>query len=208
MSHPSTELDPTIDGVELPAVSVVAPVHDEVENLEPLVRQIHQALDGAAGEGLANHEIVLVDDASSDGSRQLLSELTRSDPRLRARYLPRRSGQSAALLCAIREARGGVVVTIDSDLQNDPADIPRLLERMADGYDLVSGVRARRRDSWLRRVASGFANRVRRAVLRDPFHDSGCALKAYRAELLRDLPAFDGAHRFLPVLALHRLGGS
>jgi glycosyltransferase involved in cell wall biosynthesis len=185
------------------AVSVVAPVHDEVDNLAELVAQIHAALEPL--ELAEGYEIVLVDDASRDGSRELLRELSAADPRCRGLFLEQQSGQSAALLAAIRSARGKTVVTLDSDLQNDPADIPKLLERLDQGFAMVSGVRAKRRDGWLRRVASRIANRFRRAVLGDPFSDSGCALKAYRAELLVDLPAFNGLHRFLPILALDRL---
>lgn len=179
-----------------PTVSIVVPAYEEEENLPRLAAEIRQALDGSG----VDYEVILVDDGSRDGSPGVLARLVREDARVRAFRLPVNRGQSAALAVGFRRARGAIVVTLDADLQNDPADIPRVLEALDEGCDLVSGVRATRRDSWLRRISSRVANRVRDAVTHDSVTDVGCSLKAYRAELLADLPVFDGMHRFLPAL--------
>jgi glycosyltransferase involved in cell wall biosynthesis len=185
-----------------PDVSLVVPVYNEERSLPDLVREIVQAM--ARVE--SSWEAVFVDDGSTDGSRQVLRELAMGDGRLRVAAMPRNSGQSAALAAGFRLARGQAVVTLDADLQNDPADIPRLLSAL-DGVAMVSGVRRNRRDDWLRRVSSRIANRVRRWVLDDGVTDVGCSLKAYRAEYLRRIPAFNGFHRFLPAL-IRMAGGS
>jgi dolichol-phosphate mannosyltransferase len=182
-----------------PRISVVAPIYNEVESLRQLVDETISALDSLGG----SYEILLVDDGSEDGSGELIEELARWHESVRPLRRQRRGGQSAAILAGIRAARGEIVVTIDADLQNDPADIPLLVGRLGD-YDLVGGLRARRHDTRRRRVASRIANAIRRAVLGDSFRDIGCSLKAYRASYLRDLPTFDGLHRFLPALVEHR----
>lgn len=181
-----------------PRVSVLGPVFEEAANLPILVAEIHRALADRAGD----YEVVLVDDASADDSWRILEELASASARVRIDRLPRRSGQSAALARALELASGEILVTIDTDLQNDPADIPRLLDLVAT-WDVVSGRRVRRRDTLVRRLASWIANRVRRWVLGDPFTDVGCALRVYRAEFLRAAPSFRGAHRYFPVLAHH-----
>jgi glycosyltransferase involved in cell wall biosynthesis len=182
-----------------PRVSVIAPIHNEVEGLEQLVRETVAALEPLSG----GHEILLVDDGSEDGSGEVIEELAFRYTSVRPLRRARRGGQSAAILAGILAARGEIVVTIDSDLQNDPADIPHLLDQLA-GHDLVGGIRVDRQDQWHRKVASRFANALRRFVLGDSFVDVGCSLKAYRAAYLRDLPPFDGLHRFLPVIVEHR----
>lgn len=178
-----------------PRVSVVVPAFNEKDNLGPLVEELQLALDST---GLV-YEILLVDDGSRDGSRELLMALQERSPRLRVLRLARNAGQSAAFLAGFDEACGEVVVTLDADLQNDPADIPRLLERLP-GQDAVLGVRAVRRDDLLRRVSSRLANAIRRAVTGDGLSDVGCSLKAIRREHLLDLPRFDGVHRFFGTL--------
>lgn len=184
----------TLQTFPAPEISVVFPVFDEEANLAVLLDEIERALrDGPS------YEIVAVDDGSTDGSLALLRDRAADDPRLRVLASPRRSGQSAALTAGLRATRASVVVTLDADLQNDPADIPRLLAALP-GHDLVSGVRRRRRDTWVRRISSRLANGVRQRVLDDGVRDVGCSLKAYRRRFLTGLPTFDGVHRFLPAL--------
>lgn len=185
-----------------PQISIVAPVYNEAGNLKRLVAETRNAMAGAA----LDYELILVDDVSTDGSREDLAGLAEDDIRLRVLCLERHAGQSAALLAGIRASRAPLIVTMDADLQNDPGDIPAIVA-LLEHHDVVSGVRAKRRDTLLRRLASRVSNRVRRLVLGDPCTDIGCALKGYRAAALEDLPPFDGLHRFLPLLALRR-GGS
>lgn len=184
-----------------PEISIVAPVFNEAGNLERLAAETSSAMATAD----LDYELILVDDLSTDGSREELAALAAGDARIRALSLGRHGGQSAALLAGLRAARAPLIVTMDADLQNDPADIPAIVALLED-HDVVSGVRASRRDTLLRRLASGASNRVRRLALGDPCTDIGCALKGYRAAALKELPAFDGLHRFLPVLALRRGG--
>jgi glycosyltransferase involved in cell wall biosynthesis len=140
-----------------------------------------------------------VDDGSTDGTREALLALQPRYPALRVLRFRRNAGQSAAFLAGFEAARGEVVVTLDADLQNNPADIPRLLREL-EGKDAVLGVRAKRRDSFLRRASSRVANAVRRAATGDGLTDVGCSLKAVRREHLVDLPRFDGVHRFFGTL--------
>lgn len=184
----------TLQTFPAPEISVVFPVFDEEANLAALLDEIERALEDGP-----SYEIVAVDDGSTDASLALLRARAADDPRLRVLASPRRSGQSAALTAGFRATRANVVVALDADLQNDPADIPRLLAALP-GHDVVSGVRRRRRDTWVRRIASRVANGVRRRVLDDGVRDVGCSLKAYRRRFLTGLPAFDGVHRFLPAL--------
>jgi glycosyltransferase involved in cell wall biosynthesis len=179
------------------ALSLVVPVLDEEESLPRLVEEVRAAL---APLGL-DWELLLVDDGSRDRSLAVMRELSAADPRLRVLVHRRSAGQSAALASGFRAARGEIVVTLDADLQNDPADIPRLLERLGTGdCDCVSGVREGRQDSWVRKVSSRIANRVRNWATDEALADVGCSLKAYRREFLLHLPLFDGMHRFLPTL--------
>lgn len=171
------------------------PVFDEEPNLEPLVREI-----GTAFADL-DYELLLVDDGSRDATLGTLQRLCAAEPRLRALRHDRNYGQSAALATGFAAARGELLVTLDGDLQNDPADAPRLLAELERGFDCVSGVRQRRQDSWVRKVSSRIANGVRRRVLDDGITDVGCSLKAYRTRVVKRLPPFHGMHRFLPALA-------
>jgi dolichol-phosphate mannosyltransferase len=173
----------------------VIPVYNEEENLPVLAAELHGAL---AGLG-RSYEVIYVDDGSTDGSPEVLRQLAREDPTVRVIRQRRNHGQSAALDAGFRFARGGIVVTLDADLQNDPADIPRMLELM-DCYDVVSGVRAKRRDTWVRKASSRIANRVRNRVTHDQVTDVGCTLRVSRTEYLRRIPMFTGMHRFLPTL--------
>jgi dolichol-phosphate mannosyltransferase len=181
--------------VPAPEISVVVPVFNEEENL-PLLAAELQAVLRSLGRPC---EMIFVDDGSTDGSLEALRRLARSDPAVRIVRLRRNAGQSAALAAGFRAARGGLVVTLDADLQNDPADIPGLLDRL-DDFDVVCGVRADRQDAWLRRASSRIAAGVRNRLTGDPVADAGCTLRVYRAELLRRIPLFSGMHRFLPTL--------
>uniref|UniRef100_A0A832I4K4 Glycosyltransferase n=1 Tax=Eiseniibacteriota bacterium TaxID=2212470 RepID=A0A832I4K4_UNCEI len=184
---------------EAPRLSVVIPSRDELENLPALLAEL-RAVVAALG---APAEILVVDDASGDGSGDWLLREAQRDPLLRPVRLAGRCGQGGALAAGFARARGDIVVTMDADLQNDPADLPRLLAAL-EGADVVSGVRDVRRDAWPRRAASAVANAVRRAALGDTITDMGCSLKAYRRETLEGLPMFATAHRFLPALCQFR----
>ena len=182
-----------------PLLSAVVPAYNEVESLPSLLAELRTALDATK----RSWELVLVDDGSTDGTAALLLSEAANDPRLVIVRFEKNAGQSAALAAGLARARGDVVVTLDADLQNDPADIPTLLAALA-GADVVSGVRAKRNDSWVRRVSSRVANATRRAVIGDSVTDIGCSLKVYRREALVGLPMFVGVHRFLPALCAFR----
>ncbi|HSE94822.1 MAG TPA: glycosyltransferase family 2 protein [Methylomirabilota bacterium] len=182
------------------ALSVVIPAYNEAANVEACYREVRGVLE-ALGQSF---EILFVDDGSTDGTFPTLAGLARADPRLRVLRLRRNAGQTAALDAGFRAARGDVIVTMDADLQNDPADIPRLLAALV-GNDAACGWRVNRRDPWTKRAASRIANRVRRYVTGDGIHDTGCTLKAFRREALGRLRLYRGMHRFLP--ALIRLDG-
>jgi glycosyltransferase involved in cell wall biosynthesis len=178
-----------------PRVSIVVPVYNEEESLPVLAEEI-----GAAMEGVTpDYELLWVDDGSTDGGPAVLARLAAADPRVRVLRLRRNSGQSAALAAGFANARAEVVVTLDADLQNDPADIPRLLAAL-DGCDVVCGVRTARQDTWVRRLSSRIANGVRNRLTHEAVTDVGCTLRAARAEHLRRIPVFKGMHRFLPTL--------
>jgi glycosyltransferase involved in cell wall biosynthesis len=176
------------------SVSVVVPVFNERENIEPLYREIRRVMT-ASGRAW---ELLLVDDGSRDGGAAVLDDLAIADPAVRVLHLAQNSGQSAALAAGFAAAGGEVVVTLDADLQNDPADIPRLLVELG-GHGAVVGWRKWRHDNWLRRVSSRIANSVRNALTRETITDTGCSLKAMRREALTGLPLTRGMHRFLPT---------
>jgi dolichol-phosphate mannosyltransferase len=176
-------------------ISIIVPVFDEEDNVLPLAREIARALDKEP----RTIEIVFVDDASSDKTWDRIQEARRLDPRVRGVRHARNSGQSAALWTGIESTTGGIVGTLDGDLQNDPADLPRLFAEL-NSVDFVSGVRVNRQDNWLRRISSGIARRARKAVLGADFRDTGCALRAFKRAALDGIFPFHGWHRFLPVL--------
>ncbi|MCL6433420.1 MAG: glycosyltransferase family 2 protein [Leptolyngbyaceae cyanobacterium HOT.MB2.61] len=180
------------------AVSVVVPIRDEFESLPPLIDAIANTLK----DHRLFYEIICVDDGSTDGSTDLLKQLAQSRTDLRAVILRRNYGQTAAIAAGFSHARGQTVVTIDGDLQNDPVDIPILLAKLEEGFDLVSGWRKERRDAPLTRLLpSKIANWVIGQVTGVKLHDYGCSLKAYRAELVADMNLYGELHRFLPALA-------
>jgi glycosyltransferase involved in cell wall biosynthesis len=184
---------------QAPELSIVVPAFDEVENLPVLLDELRHAVE-AAGRSA---EFLIVDDASGDGSGAWLASEALKDERLRPVLLEARAGQSGALAAGFAHARGDIVVTLDADLQNDPADLPRVLAAL-DGADVVSGIRRHRHDTAVRLISSRIANTVRRWVLGDSITDIGCSFKAYRREALEGLPLFVGAHRFLPALCQAR----
>jgi len=184
-----------------PELSVIVPVYNEQESLRPLAAELRAALDPL---GVA-YESIWVDDGSTDGGPAVLAAMAAEDPRVRVVRIGRNSGLSAALDAGFTHARAPVLVTLDGDLQNDPADIPRLLAELGD-CDVVCGVRARRRDNWLRRISSRIANGVRNRLTRESIADVGCTLRAYRAPFVARVPMFTGIHRFLPTLL--RLAGA
>jgi glycosyltransferase involved in cell wall biosynthesis len=176
-------------------LSIVVPVFNEADNLEPLYREIRAALHD---RGL-DFEILFVDDGSTDATPSVLRQIAGTDPAVRVLRLPRNSGQTAAFGAGFRAARGEVIATLDADLQNDPADLPRLLDKL-DNFDVVCGVRQNRRDSWVRRMSSRIANAVRNRMTHESISDVGCSLRVFRRSLVEDLPLFTGMHRFLPTL--------
>jgi len=184
------------------SVSVVVPVKDEAGNVAPLAREIAAALKGES------HEILFVDDGSTDGTAEALTVLKGEIPALRVLRHSRNLGQSRGIRSGVKAARGEIVVTLDGDGQNDPADIPKLLSALrADPQAaMVSGVRVRRRDSASRRLASRLGNGFRSALLGDGATDTGCGLKAFRRSAFLELPYFDHIHRFLIAL-VQREGG-
>lgn len=186
-----------------PEVSFAIPCHNE----EPALPALLAALSAAAGRLALNYEIVITDDASTDGSWALLRSLAREYPRLRAQRFEKNAGESAASIAAIRAARGNVIVTLDADLQNDPRDLPKFLEAIRSA-DCVCGTRRESRargDHWTKNLISRCSNWIRSRVLRDPISDAGCTYRAIRRECVGDIPFFKGVHRFLPIL-LHAQG--
>jgi dolichol-phosphate mannosyltransferase len=184
-------------------LSVVVPVHNEAENAAPLLAEI-----GAALDGVVDYEVLFVDDGSTDDTPRRLAEAARSFPRLRVLRHARCCGQSAAIRTGVQAARALWVATLDGDGQNDPADVPRLLELVrSDGLpqlEVVIGQRVTRHDSFVRRVSSRIANGVRARLLRDATLDTGCGLKLFARDAFLALPFFDHMHRFLPALFLRQ----
>jgi glycosyltransferase involved in cell wall biosynthesis len=180
-------------------LSVIVPIKDERDNIEPLHERVRQALDPL---GL-DYELVLVDDGSIDGSYGRMEQLAAADSRVKVVRLRRNFGQSAALQAGIDHCRGDVIATMDGDLQNDPADLPLLLEKLQDGYDAVLGERARRQDGFvLRKIPSYCGNWLIRKVTGTTFKDMGCTLRVMRRDLAQCLTLYGEMHRFIPVLAM------
>jgi glycosyltransferase involved in cell wall biosynthesis len=179
------------------SLSIVVPVKDERDNIEPLYRQVRDALrDGFAWE------IIYVDDGSTDGTFEELSRVAAQDHRVKVVRLRRNFGQAAAMQAGIDASAGELVVTMDGDLQNDPADIPLLVAKLDEGYDVVLGKRARRKDSMIiRKLPSIMANWLIRRITKLPFRDFGCTLRVLKSEVARNLRIYGEMHRFIPVLA-------
>ena len=180
-----------------PELSIVVPVYNERENLPSLVAEIAAAL----SECGRSYEVVAVDDGSTDGSLETLKALKRAHPELHIVAFAANAGQTAAFAAGFRAARGGTIVTLDADLQNDPADIPALLAELErSGATAVVGYRTSRRDTAWKRLQSWIANGVRNWLNGETIRDTGCSLKAFRTEAVASLPLFNGMHRFVPTL--------
>jgi glycosyltransferase involved in cell wall biosynthesis len=183
---------------ERPQLSVIVPLFNEQESIRPLYAAIVQAL----GELGCSFELVFVDDGSSDATVAIASEIARIDSRLRVVKFRRNYGQTAAMAAGIEHASGEVLVTMDGDLQNDPADIGILLEQIGAGFDIVVGWRHERQDKLVsRKIPSRIANWLIGKVTGVPIHDNGCSLKAFRADLIKSIPLYSEMHRFIPAMA-------
>ena len=179
-------------------LSIVIPIYNEEENIRDLGSRILQALDGSEYQ----FEVILVNDGSSDSSERRLNELAASDQRFRVLHFRRNFGQTAAMMAGIDYARGEVIVPMDGDLQNDPADVPKLLAKLAEGYDVCSGWRKDRKDHALKRnFPSRVANWLISRLSGVRLHDYGCSLKAYRRDVIKDVRLYGEMHRFIPIYA-------
>ncbi len=182
-------------------LSVVVPVYNEEENVEPLTREVFSVI-GDLGKKV---ELIFVDDGSTDGTYAILSQLHRQDSRIKVLGLRRNFGQTAAMAAGIAHAKGDILVFMDGDGQNDPKDMPALLNKLEEGFDLVSGWRSPRRDPfWRRRLPSQMANRLISWMTRVKLHDYGCTLKAVRRPLAKELKLYGDMHRFIPAIAFER----
>ena len=174
--------------------SVIIPIYNEAENIPFLVKELEWVMH--------NHkdswELIFIDDGSTDQSEQVLEKLKASKPFIRCVQLKKNYGQSSAFIAGVKAARGTWIISLDGDGQNDPRDIPKLLE-LSD-YDLVAGIRQKRQDSWYKKLIGKAANAVRSRILNDDTTDTGCSLKMYRRSCLDKIPLFNGMHRFLPAL--------
>jgi len=179
-------------------LSVIIPVFNEEGNIDPLYWEIKGALEGLGAE----YEILAIDDGSTDDSFSVLKRLHEEDPRVKVIRFRRNFGQTAAFAAGFDLAQGEVIVTLDADLQNDPADIPLLLSKIEEGYDVVSGWRVGRKDPFLtRRLPSMVANWLISQTTGVRLHDHGCSLKAYRSEVIKEVRLYGELHRFIPALA-------
>lgn len=178
-------------------VSVIVPVYDEEENVKPLYSAVDHALTGRDFD----FELVFVDDGSKDRTFERIAALVEHDRRVRLVKFRGNYGQTAAMAAGVEVARGEVLVTMDGDLQNDPEDIPRLLEQIEKGYDIAVGWRRKRKDGGARVFISKVANRIMARIMGVAVKDSGCSLKAYRAELIKGIPMYGEMHRFIPALS-------
>ncbi|HMK77279.1 MAG TPA: glycosyltransferase family 2 protein [Thermodesulfobacteriota bacterium] len=176
-------------------ISVVVPVYNEEENLPVLIPQIAEVLKPLG----KTYEMIFVDDGSKDQSRHLLKKMALEYPQMRILGFKKNCGETAAGAAGIKEARGGIIVTIDADLQNDPKDIPTMLDYLK-GYDMVTGWRQKREDSWVKRITSRIANRIRNSLSGEEIQDSGCTFRAYKRECLQEIKLYKGMHRFIPTL--------
>ena len=177
----------------IPDISIVIPLYNEVDNIEPLC----QAIIGVMQD--RSYEVIIVDDGSTDGSTEKLKEWCSLYTNFRSIHFKKNAGQTAAMDAGFKYASGEYVVTLDADMQNDPSDIPKLLEKLG-AYDMVCGWRQKRNDPWIKRISSKVANSIRNKLSDEDIKDTGCSLKAYRRECLNKIKLYNGMHRFLPTL--------
>jgi len=182
---------PTID------ISIVIPVHNEEENVHLLIPQLQNVLNGLD----KTYEIIFVDDGSSDATGSIIAAAAQQDSRIKLITFRRNFGQTAAMSAGFDAAEGEIIISMDGDLQNDPEDIPKLLEKIEEGYDLVSGWRVNRQDNFIRRIPSYCANKLISLTTDVHLHDSGCTFKAYRKEVAKGIELYGEMHRFIPALA-------
>ncbi|RKY34813.1 MAG: glycosyltransferase [Candidatus Omnitrophota bacterium] len=177
-------------------ISVIIPVYNEEENIPLLYEELIQVLENIGSD----YEVIFVDDGSTDSSLEILKEIKERNPRVKILSLERNTGLSSALKAGIDKASGEVIITMDGDLQNDPQDIPKLLNYIQEGYDVVSGWRRYRKDPFLKRGSSIIANYIRNKLTSESINDSSCMLKVYKSEYLKKIKFYRGWHRFLPTL--------
>ena len=203
--HFGTHMTNTVVSSPVFEIAVVVPVHNEAENIRPLIEEISAALDG-----IANYEIVYVNDGSTDNTAEMLEKMQAEQPRLSIFKHETACGQSSAVATGVRQARATFIATLDGDGQNDPADIPALFAKLKESADpdylLVAGWRAKRKDTEWKRFQSRLANGVRSRLLGDNTPDTGCGLKVFTREAFMDMPRFDHMHRYLPALMIRRGG--
>lgn len=178
-------------------LSLVIPVYNERESIELLTEELTRALLRLN----LDYEIIFVDDGSNDGSQDILKELTAKDPRIRLKTLNRNLGKSSALAAGFKEARGNIISTLDADLQDDPKELPKFLEKIKQGFDLVNGYREKRLDPFSKKIPSKVFNRILAVLGRVDLHDINCGFKVFRREVLKDISLSPGMHRYIPLFA-------
>ena len=182
-------------------ISIIIPVHNEAQNIVTL----HQKLQDVIRKMDKSCEMIFIDDGSRDESFSLLSQIAKNDSRVKVIQLLRNFGQTACFACGIKYSTGKLIVTIDGDLQNDPTDIPKLVDKLNQGYDLVVGWRKKRNDPlFTRKIPSRIANKLIAGVLGGNLHDYGCSLKVFRSQIFKDINLYGETHRFIPILAIHK----
>lgn len=187
-----------MNATQTPYLSIVVPVYNEEENVRPLYEKIRKVCESIG----RTFEVLFVDDGSQDNTFDVLSNLREIEPNLAVIRFQKNAGQTAAMAAGFKYAQGDYIISMDGDLQNDPADIPNLLEKLDDDYDLVCGWRKERQDKfWSRRVPSVIANWIISKVTGVAIHDNGCSLKAYRAEMIKQIPLYGEMHRFIPAMS-------
>ena len=185
-------------GNGLKTISLVIPIFNEDQNISPLCKELKTVMKGMRVE----YEVIFVDDGSDDGSSEVLQQLAQEDKRIKVIQFRKNFGQTAAIAAGVEHSQGEIIFTMDGDGQNDPRDIPRLLEKLEEGYDVASGWRKNRKDPFLnKKFPSAVANRLISWLTRVRLHDYGCTLKAYRRDILKDVRLYGEMHRFIPAYA-------